>query len=243
MLTVAGDASIQGVMFAKAFLVPNLALQFASSGVASAGTVFHLPSEVLTEDGQSADLYQMGVYALGQVLSLADRNHQAEQGADAFRNRILSLEDNEERIASSTESVSLIESVRKESLRIVMEVFVDQLSRGYEPLTELVAIRMTAIQGYFEKVYAQELCINEPDGTEECISERELKELLEMVPTQSVGSQTVVNLETTDTGAEQIIEESIDISADILPVVDPIEQVDQVNEEVADPTNDLVEGI
>ncbi len=180
MLTVAGDAALNGIASAKAFLVPNV--PFLSSTTASVSEA--LPSEVLSENGTQANLFSMGAYAIRGALGLRDENDNTLETILRTEGRISTLEDSEERVASSTDMTGYVRSVRDEPFRIALDMIANRLSFGYKPLANLIAARVTAVQGYFGRVYARELCITDPDGTEECITQAELLELLERLPQQ-----------------------------------------------------------
>lgn len=73
---------------------------------------------------------------------------------------------------------TIIEDVRQEAARDVVQVFAEKITLGNKFLTDFVAARVTAIRGYFDEVFAnkatlKEICLKDDNGTT-CYNRNEL---------------------------------------------------------------------
>ncbi len=165
MLTVAGDASFAGSVFAESFVVPT--------------DDTNLPSEVLTAGG--VDLYQMGTYALQRVTEETLR-------VDVILEKLVLIEGaiahskEDGKLSLDIDSTELMASLASEPLRIVSEFIESAITDGLRPFADFVAVRVTAIKAYFTEVHTEEFCFTGEEGSTTCVTGEQLDELILLLP-------------------------------------------------------------
>lgn len=102
-----------------------------------------------------------------------------------------------------------VAETRTETPFRALEYISEKIEDGWRPLRNLAALRLTALRGYFEEVFAkkshqEELCVGTP-GNETCLTKPQLDALLNYQPAQSVPPP-----ETADSPEEEPPVESID---------------------------------
>ncbi|MDQ1300016.1 MAG: hypothetical protein QG636_684, partial [Patescibacteria group bacterium] len=224
-LIVSTDASIAGKLTVSGTSTFNDALTTVGSVTATAfltETTETLPEEVYT--GGKADLYKMGSYALSSAqesLRRTDLILDRLASIDIAIEELARFNDENIRIATSTTPASAISAIEDEPLRRAVSYITDLLTSGHRPLADFVAARVTAVQGYFGKVHADEICLMTTEGVEVCITGNELRDVLETkgieVP-QDTGTPPIAPPEETPIPEGESEEETIGVP--LAPVVE-----------------------
>jgi hypothetical protein len=224
-LIVSTDASIAGKLTVSGTSTFNDALTTVGSVTATAfltETTETLPEEVYT--GGKADLYKMGSYALSSAqesLRRTDLILDRLASIDIAIEELGRLNDENIRISTSTIPASVISAIEDEPLRRAVSFITDLLTSGHRPLADFVAARVTAVQGYFGKVHADEICLMTTEGVEVCITGNELRDVLETkgieVP-QDTGTPPIAPPEETPIPEGESEEETIGVP--LAPVVE-----------------------
>lgn len=84
--------------------------------------------------------------------------------------------------ASSTALTPLIATIKSEANRDVLSFMAAEIAGNNSVLTDFVAARVTAIRGYFDEIFANQvhtksLCVAKADGTEYCVTGDQLQNI------------------------------------------------------------------
>ncbi len=109
----------------------------------------------------------------------------------AIKEQHLLIGDSASSTATLSEVTLLVDVAQAETPRSALAYIMERIHSGAKPLLDFVSVRITAIRGYFEEVFAKKVHTDElrTNGLcvgETCITETELKQFLESRNTQSV---------------------------------------------------------
>lgn len=113
---------------------------------------------------------------------------------------------------SSNNTDDTINLITNEDNIDVIQAIQDRLSNGYEVITNFVALRVTAIRGYFVKLYSdlietKKLCLINDNGDKVCTNANQLQNLLnnqnQNNSTNNSSSGNTTNTENTDTNSTE----------------------------------------
>src|ERR1035437_5628787 len=91
--------------------------------------------------------------------------------------------------STSTEGLtSLVAQIQSENERSAVAFIQDKITSGAKLLTDFVAVRITAIRGYFDelfanKVHTKQICVKKSDNTEVCVNGDELQNIIDKTAT------------------------------------------------------------
>jgi hypothetical protein len=88
-----------------------------------------------------------------------------------------------------------LDALNNESPRDVKSFLTEKMSTGYRTISDFVAERVTAFNGYFEnvfakKVHSEQICLKKSDGSEYCVNGDQLESIMGSAGTVVSGGGT-----------------------------------------------------
>ena len=187
--------------------------------------------EVVSSTGEGdAQRYAVNYSGLVPVLvkSIQDLNFKVETGFGTMTQSDIDT------FTASGAITSYLDTIKAEPARDPIAYITSKMNEKYKAVHDFVAERITAINGYFEKIFAKEITTEKLCVGTTCVTEAELKEILlkagvslsespsssaPSVPQPPLGSADVPPVEPTSTNPSPVVEPT---PAPVLePVVEP----------------------
>jgi hypothetical protein len=183
--------------------------------------------------------YAMKQTASGPTLGRALSNQDESSTSSLV---MVLVENKEHTIAiSGTSGLTLLDTAPSPSPTTVRDSLTQRLVQGYSIVKEYVAIKVSAVTGYFDTVFAREvytdtLCVKKSNGQNICLNGDQVENVLNAtnVPllqnnvVSGETSNTSVNVVTPPDDVSQTSSSTSESQIDTPPLIDPVQLPDQV---------------